>query len=161
MGTILHEMGHYTQFWIHRGYNHYNDIPKLLKESWASYAGWYMGELYYSVQRLLPIPFEDDITRQARQSWHPAMANPYYYYSPLFVDLRDNYNQCERLNNSRYANDAIKNVPYSLINKLARSSFWTGVKKLLRDHFSSWYYTETQLNEFLVQWDKYFAANPL
>lgn len=32
MGTILHEMGHYTQFWIHRGYNHYNDIPKLLKE---------------------------------------------------------------------------------------------------------------------------------
>ena len=161
MGTILHEMGHYTQFWIHRGYNHYNDIPKLLKESWASYAGWYMGELYYSVQRLLPIPFEDDITRQARQSWHPAMANPYYYYSPLFVDLRDNYNQCERLNNSRYANDAIKNVPYSLINKLARESSWTGVKKVLREHISSGYYTETQLNDFLVQWDKYFAANPL
>ena len=84
-----------------------------------------------------------------------------YYYSPLFVDLRDNYNQCERLNNSRYANDAIKNVPYSLINKLARESSWTGVKKVLREHISSGYYTETQLNDFLVQWDKYFAANPL
>ena len=118
-----------------------------------------MGELYYSVQRLLPIPFEDNITEQARQSWY-ALTTSLPHYSPLYVDLRDDYNQCERLNNSRYPNDAIKNVPYSLINKLARESSWAGVKQVLREHISSGYYTETQLNDFLVQWDKYFATNP-
>lgn len=163
MGTVLHELGHYTQFALRDGYSHFHSMHKLLKESWASYAGWHMGEMYYSVQRLGSVTLGVDITGQARQDWYTA-TKLLPHYSPLFIDLRDNYNQFEYLygpNTALYPLDTIQNVPYSVKNRLAtEGGTWDLVKSILREYLPQNYYTEAQLSYLLGDWNEYFFKNP-
>ena len=164
MGSIWHELGHYTHYGLRGGYSKYSAVHKLLRESWGTYAGWQMGESYYSAMKLGAVPFGSDITGQARQDWQYFMAKPYCYYSPLFVDLRDDYNQFNYLygeNTGLYPHDVIKNVPYSILKEIATNAEdWVTVKKILRTYISQGYYTEAQLGYLLADWDEFFARNP-
>lgn len=48
IGTTLHELGHYCQFHLRGGtFSAYDGTWNILLESYASYAGWHMGEAYY------------------------------------------------------------------------------------------------------------------
>ncbi len=90
--AALHELGHYA---------HYNRIGgatfnnlwetsrwfQLMVESFGSFASWHIGRDYYISNGYIP---SYDFTGQGRQYWSYLSSNN---YSPIFVDLVDDYNQ--------------------------------------------------------------------
>jgi hypothetical protein len=119
-GTVFHEIGHFIHFRERGGTDKaMKATDMLLLESLASYVGWYLTEKYYA-----DIGYEKspsvDISRQARQTWTPKTTGTMRYYSPLFVDLVDNFDQSSV--NAGYNRDEIKEVHYSIIMKIAKES---------------------------------------
>lgn len=151
VGTVLHEFGHWTHYGIKEGkFNAYNKIHNLICESWASYVGWYLGELYYKSLGWVKSSRGEDITLQARQGWNYLTSS---WYSPLFVDLRDDYNQNGR--------DAIKEVSFTVINDILRSSTdWRTCRAAILSKLSGSYSTAV-LNDFFVPYDKYIDPKTL
>lgn len=94
IGTTLHELGHMAQY--NRGtYFGFLATDDILLESWASYVSWHIGEEYYKSIGWVKLSPDSDITGNARQGWRWDDKNysDLYSYSPLFVDLIDDYNQ--------------------------------------------------------------------
>ncbi len=88
IGSVMHELGHSVQHAITN--NNIGDVNDLLCESFASFMGWYYGELYYTSKGYVkPNPWSH-INWQHRQSWTGATPR---FYSPIFVDLKDSFNQ--------------------------------------------------------------------
>lgn len=114
IASVNHEIGHVHHYCINSNFSMIQD--SLLRESFASYVGWYVGETYYfSKGYVKPYPGYT-INMQDRQEW--TTTSPFfidepemYYYSPLFVDLTDDYNQT-------IITDTISDVPVSVINSM-------------------------------------------
>lgn len=103
IGTVLHELGHVHH---HYQYNGSSSPSSLIRESYASYIGWLLGEKFYLDKGYIK-PFANyHINTQHRQSWTPSSGSN---YTPLFVDLADDYNQSA-------ITDIIDGVPDSVIN---------------------------------------------
>ena len=151
-GTILHELGHSIMYGFKNGFINFNATHNLIKESWASFTGWKVGELYY--QNMGCPPSLSDITGQARQSW---IKESTLVYSPLFVDLMDNQNQ--HLNNILYNDDPISGVPLSVLTILMEDcKNWTQFKNVLQEYIGT-YYANTQYNTFIAPYNYWFANN--
>lgn len=85
-----------------------------------------------------------DITGQARQEWdYQNTTNN--YYTPLFVDLVDDYNQGVGYPSRCY--DQIK-MPQFVVNLFGAYRTWNDFESALRKYTGS-YFTENQINEFL------------
>lgn len=152
-GTILHELGHFTHYGERGGYSGYPAVHKLLCESFASYHGWYITSHYYTGLGYTPSA-SDTFTSQDRQGWVNINDN---YYSPLFVDLQDNYNQSDSNSSKNY--DIIKNVPYFIIKEVvANCTNWNSVKAKLREKAGP-YYSLSEINDFFIPYDYWFATN--
>jgi len=92
VGTTLHELGHFAHYCEKGSYNFYDDstaFDTFLKETSATFLGWYLGVKYYTALGA-SLDSSVDYTGQARQSWEYTKTSR---YSPLFVDLFDDYNQ--------------------------------------------------------------------
>ncbi len=89
IGTTLHELGHMTMYSKKTSALAFRNVDDLIKESWASFVGWYVGEAYY-ISMGWPKPADGltHITEQARQRWPILELED---YSPLFIDLIDNF----------------------------------------------------------------------
>ncbi len=91
--STLHELGHYAHY-NRIGRSSYLSLPclkkwyRLIKESFASYASWHIGRNYYLSRGY--VSSSNDFTGQGRQKWSFLSSDK---YSPLFVDIVDNYNQ--------------------------------------------------------------------
>lgn len=96
ISTVLHELGHFTHFgeqgaYTGSAYDGLKAVQGLLRESFASYVGFYLGELYYTSVLGYRKPSADfQITTQGRQKWRKTYSDE---YSPLFVDLIDDFDQ--------------------------------------------------------------------
>ncbi len=55
--TAFHELGHWTM-WCLKGcdYSWYQNTYQIIRESWASYVGWELGESYYATQGIHRTP---------------------------------------------------------------------------------------------------------
>lgn len=156
IGTILHELGHFTQYGERSGYSGYSAVHKLLREPYAEYVGWYVGEHYYANMGYTPLA-NDYLTGCNPQGWQRTNSST-AYYSPLFVDLVDDYNQGAS-SNSSYNNDKIKGVPYYIIKEVAANcTDWNSVKAKLRANAGA-YYSLTDINNFFIPYDYWFANN--
>ncbi len=147
-GTILHELGHFSHYALRGNYDRFKSVSLWLKEAWASYAGWEMTELYYEVFGRARTPFTtiySDITGQARQAWQDGGSE----YGPRFVDLQDDFNQRTCIyGGPTYPNDAIKNVPHYVLDRIAReSTIWGNCKPILQEYVGM-YYTQTEFNNY-------------
>ena len=109
-GTVLHELGHATHY-ASLGSSHMSAADTLIKESFASFFGWYNVKEYYS-SVITSHSDVNDICTQGRQAWQPGGGN----YTPLYIDLYDNYNQ--HLDDSRYNDDQVSGVPVWVIKNL-------------------------------------------
>ncbi|MDR2911508.1 MAG: hypothetical protein LBV47_09150 [Bacteroidales bacterium] len=159
VGSALHELGHlvhdlndqYPLYYTHT----------FLYESFACYASWYLGHEYYkSLGWVSPYPSYDITTRNARQAWEKidAMGNTGQgEYSPLFVDLTDNYNQ--GTNNTYRPNDNIQGVLPSVVWSIASTSYtWTQCRAKLLSYAGTGtgkYYTTAQFNEWIAAFDNW------
>lgn len=159
IGTVLHELGHFVHFGERGGYtgsayNGFIGVHSLIKESYASYVGWYLGERYYSTLGWVKSSVTQDITGQARQSWWKTDGST-AYYSPLFVDLVDDFNQGTYWSSS-YNSDQIKNFPHSIIRTMsAECTTWSDVKTKLQQYVGV-YYTTAEYNSFVAPYDYWF-----
>lgn len=91
ISTVLHELGHIRHYLNNQ--NTYNYADTIVVESYASFVGWLLGEHYYLSKGYTKPYHGYQINYNSRQDWNINLSFPYYYYSPLFVDLWDNYNQ--------------------------------------------------------------------
>lgn len=117
VGTTLHELGHFTH--CYQTQSIFNNSNSFLKESFASYVGWYLGREYYkSLGWTPPNDNSSIISHNAQQGWTKTTSVSdgihYEWYSPLFVDLTDNYNQ--KTSSTPFCpNDNITGVPASAV----------------------------------------------
>lgn len=114
-GIVLHEFGHASHY-ASAGVTNYVNSVDFIRESIADFFGWYNVYCYYSSL----VSSHNDVNSlciNGRQNW-------IYYspsdYTPLFVDLFDNYNQ--RNVSVIYNNDMISSIPVNDIVSLAFSS---------------------------------------
>lgn len=162
IGSVLHELGHFVHYGERGGYtgsayNGFVAVHNLIKESYASYVGWYLGERYYSTLGWVNSSVTQNITGQARQYWLKTDGST-AYYSPLFVDLIDDFNQGTYWGNS-YNSDPIKNFSHSIIRTIsAECSDWSSIKSKLQQHIGV-YYTTAEYNNFVSPYDYWFKGS--
>ena len=143
IGSVLHELGHAHHFYLNELFN--NSVTSIIKESFASYVGWYLGELYYFSKGYV-LPFAGfPVNDQNRQDWSPNTLD-HYDYSPLFVDLTDDYNQTA-------INDPISGVPVSVINNMIACASNVAACKTYLTSYVGTYYTATELNSYFAQYE--------
>ncbi|MDR1671218.1 MAG: hypothetical protein LBR57_01720 [Alistipes sp.] len=145
VGAVLHEIGHF--FLRDR-----KSTKQFFDESFASYSGWYQCEEYYKALGWARFSPRTDISENAQQIWRKTFDNVREYYSPLFVDLTDNYNQFDDYNGP---NDNIKDVPATAVWNLALTcNTWAQYRAKLESYIGT-YYTDTQFNDWITDFDYY------
>ena len=90
-GTVLHELGHASHYISTNLPSTFANITPFIKESFASFTGWYNVKCFYSSVATTDSAV-NNICSQGRQSWNNTITTG-LNYTPLFVDLHDSYNQ--------------------------------------------------------------------
>lgn len=151
IGTVLHELGHLAHYclipndYLLGTLIEFNKIPNLVCESYASYVGWTVGCAYFSK---LGYSEPSKRTGQSRQNWDKTMGS---WYSPLFIDLFDDYNQ-----QSSSINEEINHFSHLVIRDIAKNSrTWSSVRNKLKQQIGV-YYTEMEFNNYIAPYDYYF-----
>jgi hypothetical protein len=155
MGTVLHEIGHFVHFKERGGSQKFKLVDRLLQESFASYIGWYLTDQYY-VDLGYTRSIHEDVSQQSRQfTWYSTVSGDIGYYSPLFVDLADNYDQKQYSPESNYNSDQIKDVNFSIIGRIAREgTSWESCKNILKEYPEI---VKQGLDAFFAPYDKWYA----
>ncbi len=112
-----------------------------------------MVEKYYTELGYVKINPGEDLSGQAAQtSWRSTTSGDRGYYSPLFVDLVDNFNQATYFGSS-YNNDELKGLHYSIIREIAeKSADWASCKSILGAHIPA-----GELEAFLAPYEAWYA----
>ena len=124
-----------------------SSIPSVIKESFASFVGWYDVLYYYDSYVHGDHEIVNSICTQGRQSWTHNSGN--LNYTPLYIDLFDDYNQHLELNSS-YNIDTIENTPISFIVdcSLGPSNFQT-VYNNISSGVAEGYFTSNDFSTFI------------
>ena len=153
-GAILHELGHFTQYRAKGTILNYSTTNNLIRESYAEYVGNYLCDRYYTLLGWSNPNSHTNYTGCAAQFWTKTGDN---VYSPLFVDLFDNYNQSSI--SSIYNNDSINGFSHGIVRQIsANCKTWSDVKNVLDDYVGV-YYTQGQYNEYVAPYEYWFSNN--
>jgi len=118
--TTIHELSH----WSHRLYydkehsngDYQSAVNGFISESWASCIEWFITTTYYSGH------YGTTGYRNGFQSWNRYFESSHIYYTPIFIDLIDSYNQ--HSSNSSTPNDNISEYTLPEIqNNILRNSY--------------------------------------
>ena len=141
-GTTLHELGHAS---------HYTELGLILfgvahdriKESFASFMGWYNVKEYYS-SVLADDAAVNNACTQGRQYWAGDNTNN---YTPIYIDLVDNFNQSTV--DSSLVNDAITGVSVEDVLSFSIGPVvWAHTRYLMQQQVGV-LYTSTDFNNFI------------
>lgn len=157
VSVLMHELGHFVHYGERDNFEDYVQVHDLIQESFASYVGWLLGNKFYTDKGYTGNLGE--IGNQSRQSWRKThdVDEDNGLYSPLFVDLVDDYNQ--GATNSALPTDRIKNFPNSIIMTIVEEDYnWSKVKSRLNSYVGT-YYTAEDLNAYLSNYDYWFSNN--
>lgn len=146
IGTTLHELGHIRHYEKIDDYNTYYSsvIEKKIKESYASFIGWLIGENYYLSKGFVKPYNGYNINSNHRQNWY--LGGPLADYTPLFIDLVDNYNQGS--GNPNLPFDNIESVPCTFVDNIVNSEYSVnGVFSYLNNYVGT-YFTTTDLQNY-------------
>lgn len=152
--SAIHEMAHFYHY-LQKGSNEnaYHAAHQLIKESLADFIAWHLSRNYYMLLNGgLFDPYWDYSLGGLRQTWEYTSGS---YYSPLFIDLMDDYNQY--YHNSNYNDDPITDMPFTSITNIAvQNDSWSAVKSALQGKVGQ-YFTQTELNTFVVPYDLFIS----
>ncbi len=141
-GTVLHELGHASHH-TEVGYN-YSSVTKYIKESFACFMGWYNVKIYYS--NVLTTDYNvHNACLMGRQLW-TGTSN----YTPIYVDLVDDYNQQLEYGNTALVNDAINNIPVTdVLNFAIGPVTWAQTVALMQQKVGI-LYSSTDFNNMIT-----------
>lgn len=164
IGTTLHELGHFNHYWerdANKNLGNLTYVHDLIIESYACYVGWYLGNKYYASIYYKPSDPNKDLSFQAHQNWLRTSTGKSSHYSPLFVDLVDDYNQevlAEIRPGLEFNSDPISNVPHSVIKQLiANTTDWYSFKRHLEEYIDI-YYSFEDFKEFKIPYEYWFRV---
>ena len=156
IAVVLHELGHNLMYQAYASYNTFYNTEKFIKESWASFSGWYMCREYYKTLNVTEQDGRDSFTAQSWQNWKKTYekTNIYSSYSPILIDLIDSYNQVTY--KSTYNNDPISGFPVSeMIDFGVMYKTWNEYRAALEDYVGV-YYTLSEFNDFIAPYDYFW-----
>ncbi len=154
ISAFYHELGHFYHY-CERGASVFNEIQRFIKESFASYAGDYLGRNYYA-QYGKTFPENSSDMYQGWQGWMIEDDDLHIHYTPLFVDLFDNYNQNISYSD-RCPSDVISNFSHEAMLRIARDCYdWTSCKQILQSYVGE-FYTQSELNTNLSDYNFRFG----
>ncbi|MBE6333814.1 MAG: hypothetical protein E7071_03195 [Bacteroidales bacterium] len=155
IATTLHEIGHYAMYMLYNDRNAFINGSRLIKESWASYCGWYLCREYYKKYNYTEEDSLYSFTKHEKQSWEKT-GDSTQCYSPLFIDLQDTYNQVYCIGKN---NDVIENITPAEITNIAQTyKTWTTLKSGLYTHLST-KYTIEEINSYIEPYDYWYNTN--
>lgn len=141
IGSTLHELGHLEH--CMENVDLFNKTHIILQESFSSYVGWYLGEQYYTSLGWIHPGGDYRIAAPTRQYWTKTMEGSSLWYSPLFIDLTDHYNQGAYNYSRPY--DCIDGIPPELIWWIiTRSQTWAQC----RPNIERWTYVDDWIKDF-------------
>jgi len=151
-GTVNHELGHATNY-ARYGKTYTSQTPSFIKESFASFFGWYNVSQYYS-SVASSHSIVHSICTQGRQSWTTSSSN--LNYTPIYIDLFDDYNQ--QLYNSSHNYDTIDGVPIDIILSLSLGPQSMGFISSLMQYYASTglYFTYSQYTSFIAPYSIFY-----
>lgn len=157
-GTVLHELGHFVHYCERGSSAKFHEVHQLIKESFASYVGWHVGENYYTSLGYIKPSSGSMLTNQDRQHWNPDLyTDESKFYTPLFVDLIDTYNQGTTKPDRLY--ETVSKVPHSIIRSIAAEcTSWSSMKAKLQQYVGV-YYAPYEFYQYYFQYDYWFARN--
>lgn len=142
IGSVLHELGHIRHY-----YNGvYDSSNNYLKESYASFVGWRLGEDYYLSKGYVKPSEGSYVNWQSRQSWIPLFDN---IYTPFFIDLQDDYNQVVL----GCLDDSLSSVPVSVIEDLMQNcTSISGCISRFNLLYSGQYFSDSVFNQYSINY---------
>lgn len=154
IGTVFHELGHVIHYCEIGGASQFMEVEGLIRESFANYIGWHLGEKYYHKYMGYKRLWDDqDVTEQGKQKWSKTSTSD---FTPLFIDLEDDCNQ-SLLYGNLFPRDAIKDVPPSVIIEIGtQSKNWAECKKRLQK-YAGIYYSYYNLDKFTADYDYWYS----
>lgn len=155
IGAVFHEIGHCKK--AYAGYDGYNTESQMfIHESYASFIGWVLCREYYeSIGRVFTSENDYMLFNPCHyQIWTYMSGSDYRFYSPLFIDFCDTFNQHSF--STSYVNDTIAGVGPGTIEPIAKTSsslslFITNVGSLTGTAFS-----QEALNNMMSYYTPYF-----
>lgn len=159
LSNVLHELGHFNHYQRNGGWSNYYYVISLIKESYADYVSWYVGRDYYTVTNSgVYNPEWEDSLKDSGQYWLKTYSSSIVVYSPLFIDLYDNYNQNVLIGPS-FNDDRISGVPHSVIQSiLAGQQTWQDLKNSLYGYVGV-YYSYDDYSAFVEPYDYCVTIN--
>lgn len=157
VSVLMHELGHFVHYGERGNFENYVQVHDLIQESFASYVGWLLGNKFYTDKGYTGNL--EVIGHQSRQTWckTDSANEDNGLYSPLFVDLVDDYNQGAL--SSALPIDLIKDFPNSIIMTIVEDDYnWSMVKSRLNS-YAGIYYMAGDLNTYLSNYDYWFNNN--
>ena len=155
VSTLLHELGHFNHYQMNGGYTDYYDVHSLIKESYADYVSWYLSKAYYTaINAGTYNSYWDYYLQSPNQYWQKTSTS---CYTPLFIDLVDDYNQ--RVDGTNYNNDQISGVPhYMMPTIVSGKKTWQALRSYLHVFVDINHCTNSEYLEFVAPYD-YFISN--
>ncbi|MCF0200029.1 MAG: hypothetical protein HUK16_01460 [Bacteroidales bacterium] len=129
-GTAIHELGHQSHL-LFIGKGTYIQLAKEIHESWAAAIEWRLTNHFYNSELGISYNYPYNY-----QGWHPGNKGngKTSYYTPIFIDLMENYNQI--ILGSNYPNDAISgyNILYIQNNIITNAYGLSSLHTALKNH---------------------------
>lgn len=151
-GTVNHELAHASHY-AYSGAYYFYSTSTFIKESFASFVGWFNVYQYYYSLIGSSHYLVNSICSQGRQNWNPNLNEPNIYYSPFYIDLFDNYNQ--HTYSTNYNDDPISGVPIPFIvsSALGPQNF-QAVYNILESGIGL-YYTADEFSRFIASYNHF------
>ena len=145
IANTLHEVGHIRHY--EKSHYTYSRSDSLVIESYASFVGWILGEQYYTSKGYVKPYHSYQINNEGRQGWVKTWTTPDYYYSPLFVDLWDNYNQSA----DYYYGipESIAWIPINVIEGMTSCESLNECLSYIQGYIGQYYLTQNDYNTLL------------
>lgn len=140
--TASHELGHAAHYTNNR--STYGKCKTNLLESWARCVQYILtNQEYKELGVFSKVPKTPDYNVYNIQAWYKGYSD----YTPLFIDLIDDFNQRVENGSSVYPDDVIHDMPVSVVQDIVfRSKTFADVKRLLLDYAAKNKYAEQLYN---------------
>ncbi len=119
--TTIHEIAHYAHSMHMGGAIQFYQVSNNIGESWARAVQWHLGNIEYSnLNHLLTHnKLNNIVSTLAIQDWGSKTQNK--AYSPLFIDLVENFNQS--IVSADYPNDNVTGFTMAQLNNILKKGY--------------------------------------
>ena len=156
--SAIHELTHFYHYLNKGSISSYNAAHKAIKESFADCIAWYLSRRYYTMMNSgVYNSHWGFYLGQSKQMWECTDTSSENCYTPIYIDLQDDYNQYYELG-TQFNMDPISGVPIgTIINLALQNNNWNSLRSAMGNYVGI-YYTQSEYNAFIAPYNTYFGV---